>query len=158
MPSGLPTSPTFTFPSITVPTPAAGSALKIGDCVTNSDFASRRLTPSDCADPKSDLQLAFEGPPNSVCPDGHIGRESSYTALASKSVTLCFLLNQFEGRCYGPDQIGLITLMDCADHRATLRIVKRVDGSTDGSLCPPNSEPFPFVKPARLYCGEVLHR
>jgi hypothetical protein len=42
--------------------------------------------------------------------------------------------------------------------RPTIKIVKRVDGSTDGSLCPPSSEPFPFVGPARLYCGEVLRR
>ena len=159
-PSWLPTSPTFAFPSITLPSTAAGPMLKIGDCVTNAQFASRipNMATSDCADPRADLELASVGPPDSVCPDGHIGRESTYTALASKSLTLCFLLNQFEGRCYGPDQVGIITLTDCADHRATLRIVKRVDGSTDSSLCPPNSESFPFVKPARLYCGETLPR
>jgi hypothetical protein len=78
--------------------------------------------------------------------------------LDPKSITMCFVPNQFESRCYGPDQLGLLTLMDCVDSRATLKIVSRVDGSTDESLCPVNSRAFPFVKPPRLYCAEVLRR
>jgi hypothetical protein len=54
--------------------------------------------------------------------------------------------------------LGLVKLMDCVESRAKLKIVSRVDGSTDESLCPANSRAFPFVKPPRLYCAEVVRR
>lgn len=130
------------------------ATISVGECITEETYTSRDLTPkaADCSDEDALYELASRGDGSANCPDGK--RETSgYAALVSDDRTLCFALNAREGRCYHVViEENSFTPVSCNSPRATLKIERRIDGSTDESECETGTRPVTFPKPARLYC------
>lgn len=136
----------------------AGSSLRVGDCITESDYRAERFdsTPSrGCADPATTYELAFKGGASDTCPDGK--REHSvYDRFTNSSTILCFAVNLKEGQCYLMISDGdamTIRLGDCGkSNRVQVRVGKRIEGSTDKTQCPPGEKGIGYPVPARVYC------
>ncbi|WP_051465184.1 LppU/SCO3897 family protein [Mycobacterium genavense] len=138
--------------------PANNSAeLQMGQCFTEFDLRSefQDRTPTDCADPKATDQLVAQGGPKSLCPDGQ-REDSVYEVFTNASSTLCFAANLKEGQCYMKMDDGKskkLTPVDCDDLRfAQIRVVRRIDGSSDKSRCPGNAKGVSYPVPPRVFC------
>lgn len=130
---------------------------QVGQCLAEFNVRIGMLTSSaDCDDATSTYEIASEGDPKATCPDGK--RDGSvYSILANDSLTLCLLLNLREGHCYkrmqGAGTVSSLSPVDCDDSRyADVKVIKRVDGSTDTALCPADAVRVTYPTPARLYC------
>jgi hypothetical protein len=138
--------------------PSTGAAgPEIGRCFTEFELQLGSLDgkPDDCADPGATYELAAKGGHSATCPDGK--RDGSiYSRLINASSTLCFAPNLKQGQCYlRTDQNTTTTWtpIDCAEARfAKFSVDKRIDGSTDETLCPPGTTANAFPTPPRVYC------
>lgn len=134
------------------------SLLRVGDCISESDYRANRFDArliSGCSDPAATYELAFKGNASDSCPDGK--REHSiYERASNHSTTLCFLINLQQGRCYLYISDGEAVSLrpgDCGDsNRVQVKIVQRIDGSTDKTQCPQGSKGVSYPEPARVYC------
>lgn len=134
------------------------TSMRVGECITQTSYRSESFGSSsnnDCANPMNTYQLAFKGGSSATCPDGR--REGSYyDRYIDSSTILCFALNLKQGRCYefGPDtNHPTITLSDCSTAAPRqVRVVARIDGSTDKSDCPSGARGVGYPRPAVVYC------
>jgi len=140
------------------------SSLTIGECVADSDFGKGGdPKPTDCGDPRAVMELVSKGGANASCPDGKGRDDTDYTTLFWDNATMCFAANLAEGNCYAVNTSvntldSPFTHEDCADSRALVKVVQRLDGTTDGALCAAGTKPISYVQPARLYCLEAIHQ
>ncbi|WP_280834635.1 LppU/SCO3897 family protein [Mycolicibacterium frederiksbergense] len=135
---------------------AAGGGLSIGDCITGDQYSSANMNPEpvSCSNPDAVYQLALKGDGSAICPDGERD-ESRYGVLTNSSRTYCFILDADEGECFDVEVAkGLFTPLECSDPAAVTKIAKRVDGSTDTSVCGPDGQAVTFPQPQRVYCVE----
>lgn len=138
--------------------PPAGSAAgpQIGACFSEFEVGIGKLNnPTDCAQPVATYELAARVGPSASCPDGK--RDGSiYSRLSNGSATLCFAANFLQGHCYlRTDERTTTTWTpaDCGEARyAKFSVQKRIDGSTDGTQCPPESQDIVYPVPRRVYC------
>ena len=136
------------------------AAPQIGQCFTDWDVMgqfNKGSTPTDCNDPKATEELVSIGGSTETCPDGR--RESSvYDVYFNEQSTLCFAANLKEGQCYMKMDDGKqthLTPIPCDDPRyAQIKVLQRINGSTDTSQCPPGSKGISYPAPARTYCIE----
>jgi hypothetical protein len=134
---------------------SAGSA-NVGQCISafSTREPSRTPKPQDCDKPDSTLEVAGKGGSSAKCPDGK--REGSdYSFLFDGTTTLCLMLNLKQGQCYSmsggaTDPTFVATACDGSNPR--IKVVKRVDGSSDGALCLAGTKAISYLSPARLYC------
>ncbi|MFV8171230.1 LppU/SCO3897 family protein [Mycolicibacterium peregrinum] len=131
----------------------ASDDLAVGECLTSDQYATEGmdLTPSGCSDPEAIYELVSKGGGSATCPDGKRA-DSDYSVLMDDSRTYCFILNFEEGECFNLDN-KLATLVECSDPNAVIKIVQRVDGSTDPAVCGSGSRAVAFPEPARVYCA-----
>ena len=139
--------------------------LALGDCVAVDAWTSGAkslldIERIDCSSRDALEQLVGKADTGGQCPDGKRGRSSEYEQVLTTSTLLCFEGNMKEGQCYTFDMRRghpPITNADCtettaSDSTAVLRVVKRIDGSTDTSVCPADSKGLAYARPARTYC------
>jgi hypothetical protein len=130
---------------------------QMGQCFTEFDLRMEfhNRSPTDCADPKATYQLVAQGGPTATCPDGQ-REDSLYEVFTNASSTLCFAANLKQGQCYTKMDDGKskkLTPVDCDDLRfAQIRIVQRIDGSTDKAQCPADAKGVSYPIPPRVYC------
>lgn len=131
----------------------ASGDLAVGECITSDQYASAGmdLTPAGCSNPEAIYELASKGGGSATCPDGKRA-DSDYSVLMDKTRTYCFILDIEEGECFNISD-KLIAPVECSDPDASIKIVKRVDGSTDPAVCDSGSNAVAFPEPARLYCA-----
>ncbi|MGA5543988.1 LppU/SCO3897 family protein [Mycobacterium sp. NPDC051198] len=131
----------------------ASDDLAVGECITSDQYATEGmdLTPSGCSTPDAIYELVSKGGGSATCPDGKRA-DSDYSVLMDGSRTYCFILNFEEGECFNLDD-KLASLVECADPNAVIKIVQRVDGSTDPAVCGSGSRAVAFPEPARVYCA-----
>lgn len=131
----------------------ASGDLAVGECITSDQYATAGmdLTPAGCGNPEAIYELASKGGGSATCPDGKRA-DSDYSVLMDKTRTYCFILDIEEGECFNIED-KLITPVECSDPNAVIKIVKRVDGSTDPAVCDSLSRAVAFPEPARLYCA-----
>ncbi|MCW1820191.1 hypothetical protein A5731_14720 [Mycolicibacterium conceptionense] len=129
--------------------------LAVGECLTGAQYAAAGsdLTPTDCSDPDAIYELVSKGGGAATCPDGKRA-DSDYNVLMDDSRTFCFIPVLEEGKCFDIED-KLITAVECSDPDAVIKIVKRVDGSTDTAVCDSGSHAVAFPEPARVYCAEA---
>jgi hypothetical protein len=136
---------------------AGGSGgLAVGECITGDQYAAAdmSITPVSCSDAKAVYELASKGDSSATCPDGKRD-DSDYAVLMNQSRTYCFILDVDEGECFDINEASkLVTPVECSDPSAVTKIVNRVDGSTDTSVCESGARAVAFPKPARVYCAE----
>jgi hypothetical protein len=136
---------------------ASNSGPAVGDCLGDapSGRPDTELKHVDCSSPDAIWQLAAIANDNTACPDGK--RDGSiYKLVISGSTTFCLAANFTEGVCYFHDRgQDVYTHEDCSDLRANFKVVKRVDGSTDTSICPPGSRAGSFPQPPRTFCFQT---
>ena len=133
----------------TTPAPDLSSSLAVGQCFTDTSAIKVDFHPVDCSDPNAVFELASRG---SACPDGKSGEDSQYSSITTNDTTYCFVLNFQQGRCYAVDDVQkTVKLDDCAAHRSA-QVTKRVDGSTDVSVCDGAAKSVTYPEPARVYC------
>jgi hypothetical protein len=136
----------------------SASTLSIGQCVGEKDFANRDPKPTDCQNPSAVMELVSRGGANANCPDGKGHAETDYTTLFWDNATLCFAANFVEGDCYAVNSDDSskppFTHEDCDDPNAQVKVVQRVDGTTDAAQCSTGTKPIAYPHPARLYCLE----
>jgi hypothetical protein len=132
--------------------------LIIGQCVDEKDFAHRDPKPTDCQNPSAVMELVSRGGANADCPDGKGRDDTDYTTLFWDNATMCFAANFMEGDCYAVNTDSSseppFTHEDCDDPDAQVKVVQRVDGTTDDGQCSPGTKPISYPHPARLYCLE----
>ncbi len=140
--------------SLSPPT-AAAHRLQVGECITDRQYAVADMSPrpTDCADPDTVYELAYQaGGPSATCPDG-FREDSGYAVLFNNSHTYCFVLNVDEGECFSVlPEADLFRPVDCTDPDANTRIDKILDGAEDLALCPAGPQGASFPQPARTYC------
>ena len=143
------------------------SNLSVGDCVS-ADAWSASVTRiedvkrTDCSSPDGLELLAAKANNSGPCPDGKSEHDSVYDQLVVGSLRLCFELNVVQGHCYLVDPHGSppVAAADCATQppsgstKVLVRVARRVDGSTDTSVCPSDTQGEPYPQPARTYCFE----
>ncbi|OBF46182.1 hypothetical protein A5719_01550 [Mycolicibacterium peregrinum] len=131
----------------------ASGDLAVGECITSDQYATAGmdLTPSGCSNPDAIYELVSKGGGSATCPDGKRA-DSDYSVLMDDSRTYCFILNFEEGECFNLDD-KLASLVECSDPNAVIKIVQRVDGSTDPAVCGSGSRAVAFPEPARVYCA-----
>ncbi|OMC00394.1 LppU/SCO3897 family protein [Mycolicibacterium fortuitum] len=129
--------------------------LAVGECITGVQYATAGsdITPTDCSDPEAIYELVSKGGGSATCPDGKRA-DSDYNVLMDDTRTYCFIPDLAEGQCFNIDD-KLITAVECSDPTASIKIVKRVDGSTDPAVCDSGSHAVAFPEPARVYCAEA---
>jgi len=135
--------------------------LSIGQCVADSDFANRDPKPTDCSNPSAVMELVSRGGANADCPDGRGRDDTDYATLFWDNETMCFAANLQGGYCYAVNTTdpseSPFTLELCSDPRATVKVVQRLDGTTDAAQCPSRTKPVSYKQPARLYCLKPAH-
>lgn len=138
---------------------ACGSAkyAKVGDCLEVTKFGS---SPSAEQAPCSDADALYLVASNtktkttstssSGCPTGEYATYSQKEK--KKTVTLCLAQNMTEGRCYTEslNAMDAIKLTDCKQRG--VKVVDRVDGKADKSLCTQGTTALVFPQPALTYC------
>jgi hypothetical protein len=136
------------------------TSMRVGECITQTSYRSESFNSSpnnDCANPMNTYQLAAKGGSSATCPDGK--REGSiYDRYTDDSTILCFALNLKQDLCYefGPDlNHPTMSLGACNDTvTRQIRVVQRLDGSTDNSECPPGVKGISYPTPPVVYCLE----
>ena len=132
----------------------------VGQCVGAFTVQENNFTPApqDCDKSDSTLEVAAKGGPSATCPDGK--REGSdYSILFDGTTTLCLMVNLKQDRCYsvsGGAKDPTFVAASCDGSPTGIKVVKRIDGSTDAALCPEGTKPISYQTPARLYCLERL--
>ncbi|WAJ44901.1 hypothetical protein OK015_28100 [Mycobacterium sp. Aquia_216] len=130
---------------------------QMGQCFTEFDLRLEfhNRSPTDCADPNATYQLVARGGPTATCPDGR-REDSVYEVFSNESSTLCFAANLKQGQCYMKMDDGKskkLTPADCDDRRfAQVKVVQRIDGSTDKTQCPADAKGVSYPVPPRVYC------
>lgn len=136
------------------------TSMRVGECISQIDYLGRFFGSrpgNDCANGFDTYELAFKGGPSASCPDGK--REHSvYDRYTDESTILCFALNLKQGECYQMDHEGddlTMSLGECSDTKSPqVRVVQRIDGSTDKAQCPGGTKAIAYPVPARVYCLE----
>jgi hypothetical protein len=130
------------------------SRLAIGNCFTNTVVSEQPdWSPHSCTDAEAVLQYAGDADSNGNCPDGKQA-DSAYLSLQHEGIRICFAPNLLEGQCYAAEHADKsLRHADCTDKDA-IRVVKRIDGSTDESACPENTHAVTYARPATTYCTE----
>ena len=133
-------------------------SMQFGQCVDQNSFLATRFISepeNDCANAANTYELAFRGGPSATCPDGKRDH-SVYNRYTDDATILCFALNLKQGQCYqltnGAGNLTM-TLGDCREPRPLqTRVVRRIDGSTDTTACPPGDKTIAYPSPPRVYC------
>jgi hypothetical protein len=131
----------------------------VGQCVGAFSVRDNNMKPppQDCDKPDSTLEVAAKGGGSANCPDGK--REGSdYSILFDgTTTTLCLMLNLKQDQCYsvsGGAKDPTFVTTSCDGSSTGIKVVKRIDGSTDTALCPDGTKAVSYPSPARLYCLE----
>ena len=134
--------------------------MQVGECITQTSYRTQAFNSSpgnDCADPVNTYLLAAKGGPSAQCPDGK-REDSIYDRYTDSSTILCFALNLKQGQCYlvsGERESPKLTLGDCNDHESgVMRVVQRIDGTTNSSDCPSGLHGVSYPTPPVVYCLE----
>lgn len=123
----------------------------VGQCFTDTTAFKGDSAPGDCSDPNAVFEVASSGR-SAECPDGKSGEDSQYASVSDGDTTYCILLNLQQGRCYAVDSANkTVKLDDCLAHRSA-QVTRRVDGSTDVSVCGGAAKTAVFPEPPRVYC------
>lgn len=126
----------------------------VADCFRNEVLDDSAWKPLACTDPEAVLQYAAVVDSSGNCPDSK-GTDSTYLSLDRDGTRLCFILNLFGGHCYASFRNDeSLRPVDCEAPGKSIRVVKRVDGKNDESLCPNGTHPVAFPDPKRTYCTE----
>lgn len=139
---------------------ASQTSMRVGECINQMAYSKRSFSStsgSDCGDPANTYVLAAKGDAAATCPDGK--RDGSiYDRFTNGAGILCFALNLKEDQCYeiGPDRDHpTMSLSTCDETRSRqIKVVQRIDGSTDRSQCPPGAKGISYPTPAVVYCLE----
>ncbi|VBA49286.1 LppU/SCO3897 family protein [Mycobacterium attenuatum] len=130
------------------------SRLAIGDCLTNSILTDPPdWHPSSCSNSDAVLQYAANADSNGNCPDGK-RNDSSYLSAEHNGVRMCFAANLLQGQCYASEHNDKTVRAASCSRTGTVRVVKRIDGSTDASACPKHTRALTYPQPKRTYCTE----
>jgi hypothetical protein len=130
------------------------SRLAIGDCFTNEILDKSRWKPASCNNPDAVLEYAANTDSAGNCPDGKLSN-SSYLSIERDGARRCFLPNLLERHCYASERNDeSVRQVSCGSVGRVVRLVKRLDGTIDTSVCPANSRTVTFPRPKRTYCTE----
>jgi hypothetical protein len=136
-------------------------AANVGQCISAFSVRENNFAPApqDCDKSDSTLEVAAKGDgASATCPDGK-RQGSDYSILFDGTTTLCLLINLRQDHCYsmsGGPKTPTFVAASCDGSLVGIKVVKRVDGSTDAGLCPSGTKPISYPTPARLYCLERL--
>jgi hypothetical protein len=141
---------------------ASENSMRVGECIDQTAYSKRSFSStsgSDCGNPANTYVLAAKGDAAGTCPDGK--RDGSiYDRFTNNASILCFALNLKEDQCYevGPDRDHpTMSLSNCGEARSRqIKVVQRIDGSTDNSQCPPGVKGISYPTPAVVYCLEKV--
>lgn len=125
--------------------------VEVGQCITAQAYDEGRMNsePVDCRRPDATMELVSTGDGEATCPDG--SRNSPrYPALTNEVRTHCFALNLREGQCYAV--AGTFAPANCIDPTATVKVARRVDGTSEATGCPAQARVVSYREPPRAYC------
>lgn len=134
------------------------TTIRVGECITQIDYVAKSFSSrpnNDCAIPANLYELADKGGAYTKCPDGK-REDSIYYGYSDEFTNLCFALNLKQDECYlveGDRNSPRLNVDDCSNARpGEVRVVQRIDGSTEKTQCPPGEKSVSYPVPARVYC------
>ncbi|MEU8897929.1 hypothetical protein [Nocardia sp. NPDC048505] len=126
---------------------------KVGDCIniTKNDANDPAGESIDCSSPKAVYKVFQTFDNQTACPTTDY---TTYTEQRPSGGTtfMCLAPNLKQDSCYN-DGSGALKWADCAAPDATIKVLQRVEGSSDEMQCPDTTETFITVPdPKALFC------
>jgi hypothetical protein len=120
---------------------------KVGDCINvlEGSTTAAKTEPVDCSSEKAVYKVVSSSDQKTDC-----GTEN--TAYEEGSAHLCLAPNLKQGSCYHQDHATGFSYADCASATATVKVVKRVDGTSDEFVCDSNSTFLTLSDPKTTFC------
>jgi hypothetical protein len=123
---------------------------KVGDCIdVLQSSTTAETTPVDCASDKAVYKVVSTSDQKPDCGTEYTSYQENY---AGGTAHLCLAPNLRQGRCYHEDRDTGFSYADCASSAATVKVVKRVDGSSDEFLCDSNATFLTLSNPKTTFC------
>jgi hypothetical protein len=128
-----------------------------GDCIKINSASSTDadVQTIDCTDPAAIYRVAIRQV-GQVCPDNAYDaytETSTGAGRATRSFTLCLILNVKEGECLsGIDTPEKLARVDCAAPGGEATVATVVAGTADEAACGEQTTPVVYPKPPTTYC------
>ena len=126
---------------------------KVGDCIniTNNASNDTQGEPIDCSSPKAVYKVFQAFDKQTPCPT------TDYTTYSEKrgtgSTYMCLAPNLKQDSCYNDVGTSPYKWAECGTKEATVKVIKRIDGTTDEMQCPDETSTFAIVPdPKALFC------
>lgn len=121
---------------------------KVGTCVeAKSESSKSKVKKVDCGDSAFNYTVVKKAKTSGEC-------ANEYTVYSekrkSKTTYWCLMPNMVEGKCYS----GNSQIKETACGPSSIKIVKRIENSTDKSACTNGTQPLVYdISPTRVYCA-----
>ncbi|MBB5913091.1 hypothetical protein BJY24_001958 [Nocardia transvalensis] len=127
---------------------------QVGDCieVIEGSATTSRTEPVDCGSDRAVYTVVSTSPAKGDCGPERSSYEESFRG--GTTAFLCLAPNLKQGGCYHQDRENGFARADCAAAEATVRVVARIDGRADESLCAPPTTYLLLSEPKTTYCME----
>ncbi|RMI32429.1 hypothetical protein EBN03_15525 [Nocardia stercoris] len=126
---------------------------KVGDCidVIDGSMVDTKSEPVDCASPKAVYKVAEVHNTKADCAADYTSYEETLNGVSM--AFLCLAPNFKEGACYQESSITGYRYADCGSADASFRVVLRIDGRSDESLCGTDSDKvITLAQPPTTFC------
>ncbi|RDI43501.1 LppU/SCO3897 family protein [Nocardia mexicana] len=125
---------------------------QIGDCidVLEGSTVDSRTEPVDCTSDRAVYTVMSASEAQRDCGTEYSSYEETFHG--GTTAFLCLAPNLKQGSCYHQDRDTGFAYADCAAPEATVRVVARIDGRSDESLCEANSTFLLLSEPKTTFC------
>ncbi|WP_019931407.1 hypothetical protein [Nocardia sp. BMG111209] len=124
---------------------------KVGDCINvlEGSTTAAKTEPVDCSSDKAVYKVVSTSDQKADCGTENTSYEENY---GGGTAHLCLAPNLKQGSCYHQDRETGFAYADCASADATVKVVKRVDGTSDEFVCDSNSTFLTLSNPKTTFC------
>ncbi|MEV6274121.1 hypothetical protein [Nocardia sp. NPDC051832] len=122
---------------------------KVGDCINITDNApnATKGEPIDCASPKAVYKVFQTFDKDTPCASGY----TRYSAQPGSGF-MCLAPNFKQDSCYNEVGSAPYKWAECGTKEATIKVVKRVDGSADEFECSGSANFITVADPKTVFC------
>ncbi|WP_036568402.1 hypothetical protein [Nocardia sp. BMG51109] len=125
---------------------------QVGDCidVAEGSITASKTEPIDCAADRAVYTIVSASDTARNCGPEYSSYEETFRG--GTTAFLCLAPNLKQGNCYRQDRQTGFAYADCTSPEATVRVVARIDGRSDQSLCAPNGTFLLLSRPETTFC------
>ncbi|WP_309234712.1 hypothetical protein [Nocardia sp. XZ_19_385] len=125
---------------------------KVGDCINITDNApnASKGEAIDCSAPKAVYKVFQTFDKDTACAQGYT--RFSQPAANGGTAFMCLAPNFKQDSCYNEVGSAPYKWAECGSKEATIKVVKRIDGSADEFQCSGNSNFITIADPKTVFC------